>query len=59
MNRPRLVLLLACAAVACGIAAPALADDPPSRSKFCISQERYLPNGFCVVWDDPLGQAQQ
>lgn len=57
MNRPRLIALLASATILTGLVAPALAADT-QRSKVCVTQERYLPNGFCVVWDDPTGTQQ-
>jgi hypothetical protein len=57
-------LLLAGALVAVlggGVAGVASADTPALDSashKVCVDHQVLMPNGFCVVWDDPLGSTK-
>ena len=60
MNR-RLVLAGALTALlGGGLLGSANASTPASvdstRHKICVDHQVLLPNGFCVVWDDPLNK---
>lgn len=57
MNRRLILTGLVATVLGCGLVAPALAEDPePQRQKLCVKQATIFPDGYCVVWDKPLGQ---
>ena len=57
MNRRLVLAAVLATALGGGLAAPALASSPDTtRHKICIDHKKLLPEGFCIVWDDPTGQ---
>lgn len=60
MNRRLLVAGILVMTVGGGLVSSAMAAQPDAtRHKICVDHKQLLPNGFCVVWDDPLGAASR
>jgi hypothetical protein len=53
VNRRLLVAGILVTALGGGLASSALASETEDRHKICIDHAQLLPNGICIVWDDP------
>jgi hypothetical protein len=60
VNRRLLLAGVLAALLGGGLVGTASASSPASvdttRHKVCIDHQVLLPDGFCVVWDDPLNK---
>jgi hypothetical protein len=59
VNRRLIIVGTIAAALGGGLVAPALAGTgaEPQREKICVAQPTLMPDGYCITWNNPFGQA--